>query len=262
MKRINELNKYGLLNSLLGILNNYDEDDSKVTIAKYFLIHFDRLDDINIFDAADECFVTRTSIRRFAKFIGFDNFRHLKKDHEQYDYYLQFDDREDYPDYLADQIIQMAANLRNVVGTDIDEIVRTIIASREIIFLVSDIYGARCLEFQKEMIFSGKMVRIVSYNFSDNKVLKRIVPSDLVIVISVLGSFTYQIDEFISQLSCKKAIMTSMDDPDMLGNYDLVLPMGEIGHPSSKTVYHTLAIEYYLDVIYHEYQRQVRKKGT
>ena len=175
---MNELNKFGLLNSLLGIINNYDEDDSKVIIAKYFLTHFDRLDDINIFDAADECFVTRTSIRRFAKFIGFDNFRHLKKDHEQYDYYLQFDEKENYSDYLSDQINQMATNLRNVVGIEIEEIVRTIIESREIIFLVSDIYGARCLEFQKEMIFSGKMVRIVSYNFSDSKVLKRIDSND------------------------------------------------------------------------------------
>ncbi|MDU5334894.1 hypothetical protein [Enterococcus sp.] len=259
---MNELNKYGLLNSLLGIINNYDEDDSRVIIAKYFLTHFDRLDEINIYDAADECFVTRTSIRRFAKFIGFDNFRHLKKDHEQYDYYLQFDEKDNYPGYLADQIIQMADNLRNVVGTEIDQIVKTIMGSREIIFLVSDIYGARCLEFQKEMIFSGKMVRIVSYNYSENKVLKNINPDDLIIVISVLGSFTYQINDFINTLHCKKAIMTSMEDDDMLGKYDLVLPMGEIGHPSSKTVYHTLAIEYYLDVVYHEYQKQVRKKGT
>lgn len=259
---MNELNKFGLLNSLLGIINNYDEDDSKVIIAKYFLTHFDRLDDINIFDAADECFVTRTSIRRFAKFIGFDNFRHLKKDHEQYDYYLQFDEKENYPDYLSDQINQMATNLRNVVGIEIEEIVRTIIESREIIFLVSDIYGARCLEFQKEMIFSGKMVRIVSYNFSDSKVLKRIDSNDLIIVISVLGSFTHQVNDFINQLDCRKAIMTSVEDSDILKNYDLILPMGEVGHPSTKTVYHTLAIEYYLDVVYHEYQKQLRKKGT
>lgn len=259
---MNELNKYGLLNSLLGIINNYDEDDSRVIIAKYFLTHFDRLDEINIYDAADECFVTRTSIRRFAKFIGFDNFRHLKKDHEQYDYYLQFDEKDNYPGYLADQIIQMADTLRNVVGTEIDQIVKTIMSSREIIFLVSDIYGARCLEFQKEMIFSGKMVRIVSYNYSESKVLKNIDPDDLIIVISVLGSFTYQFNDFINTLHCKKAIMTSMEDDEMLDRYDLVLPMGEIGHPSSKTVYHTLAIEYYLDVVYHEYQKQVRKKGT
>lgn len=260
---MNDLSKYGRLNPLLGIINHYDEDDSKVIIAKYFLKHFDKLDEINIYDAAEECFVTRTSIRRFAKFIGFDSFRHLKQDYDKYDYYLQFDDQDNYPDYLADQLIQMAYTLRNVVETKIDDIVRTIKDSREIVFLVSDIYGARCLEFQKEMIYSGKMVRIVSYNFSDNKVLKRLDPNDLVIVISVLGSFAHHFQEFIDELDCKKAIMTAVEDTDMLCNYDLILPMGEIGHPSSKTVYHTQAIEYYLDVVYHEYQKQVRKKkGT
>ena len=106
------------------------------------------------------------------------------------------------------------------------------------------------------------MVRIVSYNFSDSKVLKRIDSNDLIIVISVLGSFTHQVNDFINQLDCRKAIMTSVEDSDILKNYDLILPMGEVGHPSTKTVYHTLAIEYYLDVVYHEYQKQLRKKGT
>lgn len=259
---MNDLNKYGLLNSLLGIINNYDEDDSKVIIAKYFLAHFDKLDEINIFDAADECYVTRTSIRRFAKFIGFDNFRHLKKDHEQYDYYLHFEGKEHYPNYLADQITQMAANLKNQDEKEIVHMVKAIMEAREIIFLVSDIYGSRCLEFQKEMIFSGKMVRIVSYNFSDSKVLKRIQANDLIIVISVLGSFTYQIAELIDSVHCTKSIITSKVDENILNKYDLILPMVKIDAPSTKTVYHTIAIEYYLDAIYHEYRKQIRKKGT
>ncbi|MHC5228957.1 MurR/RpiR family transcriptional regulator [Enterococcus sp. LJL99] len=259
---MSNLNKYGLLNSLLGIINNYDEDDSRVIIAKYFLKHFDKLDEINIFDAAAECYVTRTSIRRFAKFIGFDNFRHLKKEPEQYNYYINFDERDSYPDYLADQISEMAINLKSQNKKEIHDIANAMINSREIVFLISDIYGSRCLEFQKEMIYSGKMVRIVAYNFSESKILKRIEPNDLIIVISVLGNFTYQVADLINSIECSKAIITSMDDGNVLKEYDLVFPVVKVGNLNSKTVYHTLAIEYYLDVIYHEYRNQLRKKGT
>ena len=84
---MNDINRFGLLNALLNIINNFDEEDSKVIIAKYFLKNIDRIEEINIYNAADECFVARSSIRRFAKYIGFNNFRNLKQDHETYNYY-------------------------------------------------------------------------------------------------------------------------------------------------------------------------------
>lgn len=257
-----EINKYGLLNALLGIINNFDESDSKVIIAKYFLRNFDRIDEINIFDAADECFVTRTSIRRFAKFIGFDNFRTLKSDHEHYNYYKNTEDVTDYPVYLAEQMSKMVLDLSQRIGPEIDTIIEKMIDCNEIVFLASDIYSSRCLEFQKEMILSGKMVRVVSYNFSDNKILGNIHPDSLLVVISISGGFISQIDKFTRNINCRKVIMTSVKDAALLKNYDLVLPVGENDQPAAKTIYHTFAVEYFLDVIHHEYQKRLRKKGT
>lgn len=252
---MNEISKYGLLNSLLSIINNYDESDSKVTIAKYFLRNIDRIDEINIFEAAEECFVTRTSIRRFAKFIGFDNFRNLKTDHESYTYYKNVEEVENYPVFLANQISQMVSTFSNLIGEEMALVTDSIKNCNEIIFLASDIYYSRCLEFQKQMILSGKIVRIVSYNFSESEVLKNITPTDLLIVISISGGFTRNIADLVRGIHCKKAIMTSIDDEHILAEYDLVLPVGEINQPSSKTIYHTFAAEYYLDVINYEYQK-------
>lgn len=53
------INKYGFLNALISIINSEEEDNSKVVIAKYLLQNFERIHRLNIYEAADECFVTR-----------------------------------------------------------------------------------------------------------------------------------------------------------------------------------------------------------
>ncbi|WP_271000373.1 MurR/RpiR family transcriptional regulator [Listeria seeligeri] len=256
-----KINKYGLLNALLSIINNLDESNSKVIIAKYFLRNFDRIDEINIFDAADECFVTRKSIRRFAKSIGFDNFRDLKMDHEEYNYYKKQEEIPSYHLYHANQISQMVLEISKNISSELDVVIENIIACEEIVFLVSDIYSSECLEFQKKMILSGKMVRIVSFNFSENELLKKVVKDRLLFVISVSGGFKNKIDDFIHILDCKKVILTSISDKNSLANYDLVLPVGEISQPVGKTIYHTFAVEYYLDILHYEYEKKIQEKG-
>lgn len=257
---MNDINRFGLLNALLNIINNFDEEDSKVIIAKYFLKNIDRIEEINIYNAADECFVARSSIRRFAKYIGFNNFRNLKQDHETYNYYKDLDEiTEDYPTVLADQITMMVREANHKINGEIKKIVELMEKSNEIVFLTSDIYSSRCLDFQKEMIFLGKMVRIISYNFSDNKVLKNSNSDTLLVIISVSGGFMKEIEKFTNQLSCKKIVITSKITPDALNNYDQVLAIGNTEQPTSKTVYHTYAVEYYLDIIRHEFRRKVEK---
>ena len=254
-----EINKYGFLNALLGIVNNFDEEDSKVVIAKYLLKNFRNIDNINIFDAADECFVTRASIRRFSKYIGFDNFRNLKTDHEQYSYYEAIERVVDYPEFLANQITQMVHSCNQVLKLELDNMIEKIVACDEIVFLISDVYSSRCLEFQKELILSGKMVRIVSYNFYNNKTLKSMSEHTLLIVISITGGFGKRINEFVQNLHCVKTIMTSIDEQDVTEGYDFVFHVGGINLPASKTIYHSFAVEYYLDIISNEYRKQLER---
>ena len=84
-----EINKYGLLNALLNIINTYEEDSSKVVIAKYLLSNFSNINQINIYDAAEECAVSRASIRRFNQDIGFENFWNLKQEKLEYEFYSE-----------------------------------------------------------------------------------------------------------------------------------------------------------------------------
>lgn len=255
---MNKVNKYGYLNALIGMINTYDEDDSKVVIAKYLLEHFDHVHKLNIFDVADECFVTRASIRRFSKHIGFDNFRDLKSDLEPYQFYHAINEVNDYPQHLANEITMMANDCNECLHQQISDILQYMKSCKTIIFLVSDIYSTRCVEFQKEMILAGKMVRIVSHNFTENKLLKHISQDDLLITISVTAGFAQHINSFVKEFQCKKAIITTSQEPLFKELYDLVLQLGRSELPQTKTIYHMFAVEYYLDIIAHEYHKLYR----
>ena len=74
------INKLGFLNSLIEIVNNNMEEDAATSVlARYFLVNFNRLPELNIYDVAENCFVTRSSVRRFCQSLGFDNYKELKK---------------------------------------------------------------------------------------------------------------------------------------------------------------------------------------
>lgn len=255
----NKINKYGLLNSLLSIINNLDESDSKVVIAKYLLSNFDTIENINIFDAADECFVTRASIRRFCQYIGFENFRDLKSEKPSYNYYKLETDTKPYPDFLASQISEMVVECNKNLLPQLEHMVERMIESDEIVFLISDIYTSRCLEFQKEMILSGKMVRIVSHHFDDNRILMEMKEKTLLVVISITGGFVKKMKSFIQPLHAKKILMTSISDQEILEEFHYVLTIGNPYLPPSKTIYHTFAVEYYLDILSHEHRQRIMK---
>lgn len=256
MEAKKQINKYGLLNALISIVNANDEDESKVIMAKYFLRNFDRLHEINIFDAAEECFVTRASIRRFSKSIGFDNFRDLKSDVEEYKYYHVFTDESDYPNYLMNQTTKMMDDCNLCLKKQLDNILKYIQECNQIVFLVSDIYSAECMEFQKGMILAGKMVRVVSHKFTDNKLLDSLNENDLLIIISISGGFAARINEFVESFKCKKTFLTAVNKKEFNDKYDLVLNISSEELPQTKTVYHMFAIEYCLDIIYNEYRRR------
>lgn len=252
---MNEINKYGFLNALISIINTYDEDDSKVVIAKYLLKNFDHVQQLNIYEVADECFVTRASIRRFAQHIGFENFRDLKANPELYSYYQRLEKIADYPTFLANQIAQMALDCNACINQELDRIIAYLDSCEQIVFLVDDVYSSRCVEFQKAMILSGKMVRIISHKFTDNKLLKNLTEKDLLIMISVTGGSAQRMDHFIQKIQCKKILFTVMHQQLFDAHYDFVLHLGSKNLPQIKTIYHMFAVEYCLDLIFHAYRK-------
>ena len=75
---------FSLMTALLAVMNESEPKDPYYVLAQYFLYHFDQLRDLNIYDVADACYVSRSGIRRFCQSIGFDNFSDLKAEADEW----------------------------------------------------------------------------------------------------------------------------------------------------------------------------------
>lgn len=80
-----KINRLSLLNSLFNVLNENNQGDPYFILAEYFLEHYHELSRLNIYDVAADCFVSRSSIRRFCQAIGYENFVAFKDEFAQYD---------------------------------------------------------------------------------------------------------------------------------------------------------------------------------
>lgn len=252
------LNDLGAMNALLSVVNDGDEGSTDVVIAKYLLSNFNRLDELNIYDVAEGCFTTRQSIRRFCKDVGLDNFQSFKRYlTEEYDqasgYYFARTDIADYPAFLSGSILAMMAEINEASDAFAADFCARIHQARECVFLVSDIYTAACTEFQKQMILSDKMVRVVAKGYRDSGLLNSLDASDLVVVISISGRWAYEVGN-AAELAAARVLITTVHDEKLGNAYDDIYYLSRAEQPAAKTVFHQYGIIYLLDLVQRRYR--------
>lgn len=248
---MDRFNRYGLMNSLIAILNE-GNDSTDIFIAKYFMQNFRRMQDLNVYDVAEECFVDRATIRRFAQKLGYANFKEMKEQFENFNEYYKFYRACQIGDGspMAQQISDMARDIdRQLDDGSIEILIDRIYESGDIVFLTSDIYSNQGIDFQKTMIMAGKMVRIVSNVYENHVVLRDLDPNDLLVVLSISGFFARESLDFISNLNVQKILMTSLRAPRFEEEYDDVFYISEGFHEETRSIYALFGIKYYLEKI-------------
>lgn len=102
---------------LINAQHNGDRDEIRCSIAQYLLLHYNEIDHMEMRDVAVSCHVSSSTVQRFCRSLGFDNFSNLRKakmdnPENQYKIALNNFDRELYePRRLYDEILK---NLWNV----------------------------------------------------------------------------------------------------------------------------------------------------
>lgn len=110
--------RFNLLTSLLSILNHENEKSTSFLLAKYFLDNFHRLKTLSIYKVSAECFVSRSSIQRFVKQIGYDRFTSLKNSvrkiaiHQES--FILYTDHADFENYMTTGINEMTADISHI----------------------------------------------------------------------------------------------------------------------------------------------------
>lgn len=254
-------NRISLLHSLFSIINENDESDSNYVLAHYFLNHYHELDQLNIYDVADECFVSRASIRRFCKSIGYENFLGLKHEFSTYDdryqSYMKHAKKENFRQSLTNEINEMIKELDRRMNTrEVYNIAKQIKDSSHTVFLTTGTSAGFVKEFQQSMIFNKKMIYLVSELYSDNELLLNLSEDDFLITISNTGTFAYASFPLISESKSQKTLITLRRDPIFNEWYDKVYHLSaEDKSKSDINVYGKYGVSYMLDVIYSEYTK-------
>ena len=257
------LQTFNLLSSLLSILNTNDELDTDFVIAKYFLNNLSNLKDISVYKIADDCFVSRSSVQRFIKNIGYDSYTQLKKSlddvlsHENE--FLNYTDHSSYGEFMLKSLDEMAKDIfKSTSSPNFRKLVDMLMKARYIVLVTAEDSSYPCKIFQQELISISKIIRITTNASSNKQLLESLTSDDLILVSSISGNFALAINEEIKELKAKKCLITLNRSTVFENTYSLIYYIGNEMKLNShsitsiRNVYTNYGLALFLDFVYHE----------
>lgn len=249
---------FSLMNSLLTVLNSTDADDPENVLACYFLERFDHLHDLNVYDVAEECYTSRSGIRRFCQSIGFDNFSALKSCDWEWDkhrgFFVGCTDHEDFEGYIGHAIDAMMLDINtHVTDDDLTNLATLVHDAEEVLLVTSDFSSMAVREFQQSMLFMHKVVRILTDSFGSERNLAELNNKSLVIVISATGNYARAVRRQIEDVAASRVLITLDHDEELAFPYDAALYLSSDNFYGKRTVYAKYGINYFFDLLYHRY---------
>lgn len=258
---------FSLMTALLAVMNESEPGEPYYVLAQYFLYHFDQLKELNIYDVAEACYVSRSGIRRFCQSIGFDNFSDLKAAAEEWkrhcNYFIGYSARPNYKEYLAHAVADMMQEINRLSTTAVlDKLARRIHDSRNVVLFTSDFSGLTARGFQQSMVVMGKLVLIVTDAQDVPGYLKDLTPNDLLMTISATGNFATVMEPLIRETQAYKVLITVNHDRHFWSVYDGVIYLSEKDNANARTVYSQYGTNYFFDILYSYYVQKYLKRSA
>ena len=264
--------RFNPMTSFLAVLNTNDEDDTNFILARYFLDHFHEIPRLSIYQIAEECFTSRSSVQRFLKSIGYDTFTELKdsiaevKDHQRS--YLTYVDHTDFPNYIRGKLDAMMDDINRMAEKQ--KLIRLAekIHDSETVFIVNaEDSSSAARIFQQQLLSMDKLVRLVTSSAHTNpEVLRKLSEKDCVITCSASGNFALMLDREISEVKAYKALITLNRTMMFENSYDWIFYLSETLQPSNRSllklrnVYTRYGMAYFFDLLFHLYFRRYQNE--
>lgn len=199
-----EIEKLNSLFRLQEIVNNGKQDEIDSVIANYLLVHFNQLDQLSVNTIVDECFISRSALRRFCKKQGFDNFKDYRKSILSVPKVIEKETRTKNFTQNLNHFLEKIEN-RNFLDC-VKELCSLLDGKDNIVFLATSTTSAMTIEFQQMMIEKGKLI----YSFSnERKIIKQEADHTIYIVLSATGTFA---DSILPYLEHTKKILITFND--------------------------------------------------
>lgn len=233
-----------LLHALQLVLNSELESDANQAIAKYLLSELARKDAtrVSVYDVAENCFTSNSSVSRFVKRLGYNSFLELKEDMVNYqDYGMELimetqegmhfnlvSDHEILNGYI-DSIKESLENMKTLDIKQIDELASLINQAEHVYLFGTQISGL--LARHAQLLFSG--MGKISYCYDDSRYhndgSKLVKKKDLAIIFSSDGNYingNKSVIVNLKQRGVKMVLVTQNPTCKFISHFDSVFYMG------------------------------------
>lgn len=224
------INNLGLLN-ILGLIVNEGSANADFAIAKYILSNIDRLQAITVNELIDSSFVSRSSIRRFCRKLGYGNFSELQTSLTDIIFPSNIHLREfisikEYRNNLTSGLTEMIADINSAVTDEtIANLAKLLQNHEDIVFLSSNNTSSNLIKFQQELFYVKKIIRLITANFDLNSTQKNSNANTLIVVVSISGVFSSAVEETVKAMKGNKILITANRNEYLSRSYDQVVYM-------------------------------------
>lgn len=255
---VSTIRHFSLMNSLLAVVNQSPHDSQDNVLARYFLEHFDRLAQLNVYDVAEECYTSRSGIRRFCQSIGLENFSDLKSYTWEWSrhrrLFSRYADHENYREYLMDALARMDRTINDAVPEEtLDSLASFIHDAHRAVILTSDFSSGAVRQFQQSMLYLHKMVDIVTDSTGDITQLAALGAHDALIVISEHGNYARAVQSVFAGSKIPRVLITVDADADIEDAFTFAVRLSPEPQAAGRTVFAQYGITYLLDLLYNRY---------
>lgn len=203
-----------IMSQLLGFVNYNDQKDANYDIAKTILENYYKIPDLTIYELADLCFVSASSITRFIKAIGYESYRLFREDlhntiqidvdySKNVNLATEADLKPIYKRYTENVIENIQYTYEHVDYDQLHRIGEMIYQTKEMAFLGLEYANMVGLHFQNKMASLNRFVQLGVTDEKQRILVDELKEGALVFVASLEGSFFYRNTDLMEKLKQK-----------------------------------------------------------
>ena len=214
---------------LINLRNNSQSDSIETHITEVLLKHINEIDSMSIEQVAQLCGVSKSTLSKFVKKIGFDDykeFRDITRNEKRRSGYYGYEDklpmgrfieRKGWREYISilEKDLQTFAN--TIDFTQISALARALHTQEQVAAFGSVYSQTVAIDFMYRLAEEGKYIRTYTYDTKQEQYLKNMDEDTLVIIFSNSGYYLYgegmklngEFKSYLKRTNGKIALITS-----------------------------------------------------
>ena len=268
--------EFSLMQKLIDYASSSNLDHTSGILAYYLLLNYSKLEKLTLKIVTEECFVSVSSVRRFCRKLGYDNFSDLVKakihnpENQQSIALSNLDHGWYHPHILRTEINDtMYSILRTIPSSLIHQIANDILNADAVLLFCARPYSLWLREFQSQLIAWSKSVYILEEIKLYYPTIKQLGTNLCNIIVSPMAFIVEPLAQDFISIPGIKALVTSLSVlqnasfEKYLQYFDRIFPLKfKTNHYDYLEIYGKYAVGYLFDIILGEVIKLVRENRS